>query len=160
MRPVVYDREEFCSKCGEKVGYYVITGRGYDDWGYKKDKFCSNCGEPVDRETEHLVRILNAYSCGHMETKSLYIKCYDEDFRTKHKEKEYSLCSHNCPICELKEKAEKLKAKYERTLKAYKHRTTHHKDTEYLTKIPEEFKDMSNVSELIKAMKEQGVDIE
>lgn len=160
MRPIKHDREEFCTKCGEKVGYYIITGRGDDDWGYKKEKFCSNCGEPVDRETKHLVRVLNAYNCGHMETESLYIECYDEDFRAKYKEKEYSLCSYSCPICELKENAEKLRAKYKRTLKAYEHRIKHHKDTEYLAKIPEEFKDMSNASELIKAMKEQGFDIE
>lgn len=160
MRPIKHDREEFCAKCGEKVGYYIITGRGDDDWGYKKDKFCSNCGEPVDRETEHSVKILNAFSCGHMDIDDYVVRCYDEDFKTKHKEKEYSLYSHSCPICELKEKAETLRAKYERTLKAYKHRIKYHKDTEYLTKIPEEFKDMSNVSELIKAMKEQGFDIE
>ena len=37
-----------CPNCNNRVGGYVITGNGYNDWSYEKDKFCSQCGTKLD----------------------------------------------------------------------------------------------------------------
>lgn len=37
-----------CPKCGSRVGGYVVTGTGADDWGYEEDKFCRECGTKID----------------------------------------------------------------------------------------------------------------
>jgi hypothetical protein len=37
-----------CPSCGNKVGGYIITGSGSEDWSCKKDKFCSECGTKID----------------------------------------------------------------------------------------------------------------
>lgn len=48
------DRDEsgeyywICPKCGNRVGGYIITGRSFNDWGYKEDKFCSECGIKIN----------------------------------------------------------------------------------------------------------------
>ena len=39
-----------CPNCDGRVGGYIITGGGADDWGYEKDKFCRNCGTKIDWE--------------------------------------------------------------------------------------------------------------
>lgn len=37
-----------CPSCCGRVGGYVITGSGDDDWGYEKNKFCKECGTKID----------------------------------------------------------------------------------------------------------------
>ena len=37
-----------CPTCGNRVGGYIITGKGIDDWGYKQDKFCCECGTKIN----------------------------------------------------------------------------------------------------------------
>lgn len=37
-----------CPICGNKVGGYLITGSGEDDWSTHQDKFCSECGQKID----------------------------------------------------------------------------------------------------------------
>jgi len=36
-----------CPICNNRVGGYIITGSGDNDWGYKEDKFCSECGTKI-----------------------------------------------------------------------------------------------------------------
>lgn len=40
-----------CPNCKTRVGGYIITGGGCDDWHYEKDKFCSECGTKIDWRT-------------------------------------------------------------------------------------------------------------
>lgn len=37
-----------CPICGNKVGGFLITGSGEDDWSTHQDKFCSECGQKID----------------------------------------------------------------------------------------------------------------
>ena len=37
-----------CPNCKNRVGGYIITGGGDNDWGYEQDKFCSECGTKID----------------------------------------------------------------------------------------------------------------
>ena len=37
-----------CPICGNKVGGFLSTGNGTDDWGTHQDKFCSECGQRID----------------------------------------------------------------------------------------------------------------
>ena len=37
-----------CPHCKTRVGGYVVTGNGPDDWCYEKDKFCKECGTQID----------------------------------------------------------------------------------------------------------------
>lgn len=37
-----------CPACGGRVGGYIITGSGPDDWSYEKDNFCHSCGQKID----------------------------------------------------------------------------------------------------------------
>lgn len=37
-----------CPICGNKVGGFLSTGNGADDWGTHQDKFCSECGQKID----------------------------------------------------------------------------------------------------------------
>lgn len=39
-----------CPNCSGRVGGYIITGRGNNDWSYEKDKFCRKCGTKIDWE--------------------------------------------------------------------------------------------------------------
>lgn len=39
-----------CPCCQTRVGGYVITGSGPDDWSYEKDKFCKECGTKINWE--------------------------------------------------------------------------------------------------------------
>lgn len=150
-KPINNGGEYLCSKCGAKVGYYVITGHGEDEWNYKKDKFCSRCGQPVEWETAHSQKRLVGYSCGHMYIEIGCVYCYDEEYGTKYKEKSYGMCLHECPICMLKKKTDESKVKYERLLKQYQFESTHYnKNTDYLTEIPEEFKNIDGISDFIK----------
>jgi len=36
-----------CPVCGTKVGGFVITGSGDDDWSTHEDKFCKECGQKI-----------------------------------------------------------------------------------------------------------------
>lgn len=36
-----------CPKCKNRVGGFIITGRGDNDWSYEKDKFCKECGAKI-----------------------------------------------------------------------------------------------------------------
>ena len=37
-----------CPKCNHRVGGYIITGSGDDDWGYEEYKFCRECGTEIN----------------------------------------------------------------------------------------------------------------
>ena len=37
-----------CPSCGARVGGYVITGTGPDDWSYEQDNFCRKCGQEIN----------------------------------------------------------------------------------------------------------------
>lgn len=37
-----------CPNCNSRVGGYIITGGGYDDWSYEEDKFCRECGTKIN----------------------------------------------------------------------------------------------------------------
>lgn len=37
-----------CPVCGNKVGGFLITGSGENDWHTHRDKFCSECGQKID----------------------------------------------------------------------------------------------------------------
>ena len=41
-----------CPSCGGRVGGYVITGSGGNDWSYERNQFCRNCGQKIDWECE------------------------------------------------------------------------------------------------------------
>lgn len=45
-----YDNNKFfgCPRCGTKVGGYIITGGGENDWGTHEDKFCRKCGQKIN----------------------------------------------------------------------------------------------------------------
>lgn len=45
-----YDHNKFfgCPRCGTKVGGYIITGPGWDDWTTHEDKFCRECGQKIN----------------------------------------------------------------------------------------------------------------
>lgn len=47
-RDVTGEHYWMCPKCKNRVGGFIITGKGYDDCGYKEDKFCSECGTKID----------------------------------------------------------------------------------------------------------------
>ena len=37
-----------CPICGNKVGGFLITGKGEDDWSTHQDKFCNECGQKIE----------------------------------------------------------------------------------------------------------------
>lgn len=37
-----------CPNCKTRVGGFIITGKGEDDWGYEEDKFCKECGAKIN----------------------------------------------------------------------------------------------------------------
>lgn len=55
LRPVVVQSEDnrvhsryfACPACGHKVGGYLITGPGRDDWETHEDNFCVECGQQI-----------------------------------------------------------------------------------------------------------------
>lgn len=56
MAPVLYNARRGmihhhyfgCPVCKNKVGGFLITGNGEDDWSTHQDKFCSECGQKID----------------------------------------------------------------------------------------------------------------
>lgn len=43
-----------CPHCKNRVGGYLITGSGEDDWSYHEDKFCKECGAKIDWKSNHI----------------------------------------------------------------------------------------------------------
>ena len=37
-----------CPICGNKVGGFIITGSGENDWRTHQDNFCSICGQKIN----------------------------------------------------------------------------------------------------------------
>ena len=37
-----------CPICGHKVGGFLATGGGQEDWTTHRDKFCGECGQQID----------------------------------------------------------------------------------------------------------------
>jgi hypothetical protein len=44
----IHPRYFGCPICRNKVGGFLLTGNGENDWGTHKDKFCNECGQKID----------------------------------------------------------------------------------------------------------------
>lgn len=117
------DREYICGKCGRKVGYYVITGSGENDWGYNKDNFCQSCGEKVDwlssREERFTIYLMKRYGCGHFEFSMDYRFIHPEEYGDTVPVNQCVALQGDCPMCTAKYKMDRAIEEYKSSERIY-----------------------------------------
>lgn len=117
------DREYICGKCGNKVGYYMITGSGENDWGYHKDNFCQSCGEKVDwfKSTEGLftIYVMLRYKCGHLRFVRERVVLHPEEYDVTVSSTQCREIPKDCPMCETKYKMDMAIEEYHRNKNIY-----------------------------------------
>lgn len=140
------DREYICGKCGRKVGYFVITGRGDDDWGYHKDNFCQSCGEKVDwldsKKDDFTIYVMRRYECGHFEfvRESKFI--HPEEFGVTEPEFQCKILRKVCPMCEAKSMMDRAREEFERNEKVYlKYKSIQDAGKSFFTAVSDEMRE-------------------
>lgn len=147
MIPKRYKDEEYiCGKCGRKVGFFVITGHGENDWGYHKDNFCQSCGEKVEwlssREEIFTIYLMKRYKCGHFEFTRERIVLHPEEYGVTVPIAQCKGVSKNCPICEAKYKMDRAMDEYKRSEMIYqKYKAVQESGKNFFDSVSDEMKE-------------------
>lgn len=149
------DREYVCRKCGSKVGYYVITGSGENDWGYHKDNFCQSCGEKVDwlssTEERFTIYVMKQYECGHFEFVREYKFLHPEEYGVTEPECQCKTLRKVCPMCEAKSMMDRAMEEFARNEKVYlKYKSIQNSGKSFFTSVSDEMRES-----IFKKMKEE-----
>lgn len=146
VRKRVGEEEYKCQKCGNKVGHYVITKYGENDWSYQKYNYCQSCGEKVDwltsKEEKFTIYAMVMYICGHFSFVRTYKVLHPEEYGNTVPVKQYISVASECPICEAKYKMDKAKQEYLRQEAIYlKNKKIQDSGENYFSSVTDEIKE-------------------